>query len=90
MAKHATPTILNREGISVKATFTQEEPGEWDVSELSWVPHQLSKEPVAWCQVVDPAGCIPEAEAKASLKRTMATVDAYGAFADGLQEWTLD
>lgn len=90
VAKHATPTILNREGISVKATFTQEEPGEWDVSELSWVPHQLSKEPVAWCQVFDPAGCIPEAEAKASLKRTMATVDAYGAFADGLQEWTLD
>lgn len=90
VAKHATPTILNREGIGVKATFTQEEPGEWDVSELSWVPHQLSKEPVAWCQVFDPAGCIPEAEAKASLKRTMATVDAYGAFADGLQEWTLD
>ncbi len=90
VAKHATPTILNREGISVKATFTQEEPGEWDVSELSWVPHQLSKKPVVWCQVFDPAGCIPEAEAKASLKRTKATVDAYGAFDDGLQEWTLD
>ncbi|MEG1444784.1 CapA family protein [Glutamicibacter sp.] len=90
VAKHATPTILNREGISVKATFTQGAPGEWDVSELRWVPHQLSNEPVAWCQVFDAAGCIREDEAKASLKRSEATVNAYGAFDDGLREWTLD
>lgn len=90
VAKHATPTILNREGISVKATFTEEEPGEWDVSDLRWVPHQLSNAPVAWCQVFEPDECIPEADAKASLKRSKATVNAYGAFEVGLDEWTLD
>ncbi|KWR72570.1 metallophosphatase [Arthrobacter sp. W1] len=90
VAKHATPTILNREGISVKATFTQDEPGEWEVSNLRWVPHQLSNGPVAWCQVFNADGCVPEADGQASLKRSEATVNAYGAFEDGLQAWTLD
>lgn len=90
VAKHATPSILNREGISVKATFTEDESGEWDVSDLRWVPHQLSTSPVMWCQVFDVDGCVPEADAKASLKRSKATVNAYGAFEDGLQEWVLD
>lgn len=91
VAKHATPTILNREGISVKATFRQEAEGEeWEVDELQWVPHQLSHAPVQWCQVFDSDGCLPEADAQASLKRTKATVNAYGAFDDGLEQWKLE
>ncbi|UTT38211.1 CapA family protein [Glutamicibacter mishrai] len=90
VAKHATKTILNREGISVKATFAQDEKTEdWKVSELQWVPHQLSNSPVLWCQVFEKSECLSEADAKASLARTKATVDAYGAFDDGLKEWTL-
>ncbi len=88
VAKHATPTILNREGISVKATFTKDD-NEWEVSDLQWVPHQLSSAPVAWCQVETTKTCVPADDAKASLKRTLKTVDAYGAIDDGLNEWTL-
>ncbi|MGC0268066.1 CapA family protein [Glutamicibacter soli] len=88
VAKHATPTILNREGISVKATFARD--GEnWDVSKLQWVPHQLSKAPVAWCQVATTETCVSDADAKASLQRTLKTVNAYGAVDDGLEEWIL-
>ncbi|GGL88721.1 CapA family protein [Glutamicibacter protophormiae] len=88
VAKHATPTILNREGISVKATFTRD--GEsWDVSKLQWVPHQLSKAPVTWCQVATSQTCVTEGDANASLERTLKTVDIYDAVEHGLEEWTL-
>ncbi|WP_313814902.1 CapA family protein [Glutamicibacter sp.] len=88
VAKHATPTILNREGIGVKATFSKDDQG-WSVSKLQYVPHQLSKEPVTWCEVATSKTCVPPADAKASLKRTETTVDAYGAFDDGLTGWKL-
>ena len=87
VAKHATPTILNREGISVKATFTQEEDESWKVSELAWVPHFLSENPVRWCQVAEPGECVPEEQAEESLERSTETVDAYGAIKDGLVPW---
>lgn len=90
VAKHATPTILNREGISIKATFTRDPKEDWEVGELAWVPHQLSESPVRWCQVATADDCLPAADAKASLARTTATVDAYGAFDDGLVPWELN
>ncbi|MHA6967769.1 CapA family protein [Glutamicibacter bergerei] len=90
VAKHATPTILNREGISIKATFTRTGKDQWKVGELVWVPHQLSSSPVRWCQVFTADACLPAADAKASLARTSKTVNAYGAFDDGLQPWELD
>nr|WP_255474736.1 CapA family protein [Glutamicibacter sp. JC586] len=91
VAKHATPTILNREGISVKATFGADaKTGAWEVSNLQWVPHQLSTAPVKWCQVFEPSQCLPAKEAKASLARTTETVDAYGAIDDGLKPWKVD
>ncbi|WP_246055251.1 CapA family protein [Glutamicibacter uratoxydans] len=88
VAKHATPTILNREGISVKATFKQGDEG-WSVSKLQYVPHQLSKAPVKWCEVATEPTCVPTKDAKASLKRTQETVNAFGAFEDGLTSWQL-
>lgn len=90
VAKHATPTILNREGISIKATFTRTGKDQWKVGELVWVPHQLSSSPVRWCQVFTADVCLPAADAKASLARTSKTVNAYGAFDDGLKPWELD
>lgn len=91
VAKHATKTILNREGISVKATFARDnEADDWKVSKLQWVPHQLSESPVVWCQVFEVSSCLPQGDAKASLARTKDTVNAYGAFKDGLSEWKLD
>lgn len=91
IAKHATQTILNREGISVKATFSRDpNTDEWTVSKLQWVPHQLSHAPVKWCQVFEVSTCLPQADAKASRARTTVTVNAYGAFNDGLSEWKLD
>ncbi|UUX57451.1 CapA family protein [Glutamicibacter halophytocola] len=91
VAKHATKTILNREGISVKATFSHDEKsGDWKVSQLQWVPHMLSQSPVAWCQVFEASACLPEADAKSSLARTTATVNAYGAFDDGLEDWKIE
>lgn len=87
VAKHATPTILNREGISVKATFTEQDDASWKVSELAWVPHSLTEAPVRWCQVADPGHCEGKGKDKASLERSTATVDAYGAIDDGLVDW---
>lgn len=89
VAKHATPTILNREGISVKASF-RKDGNNWSVSELEYVPHQLSNAPVTWCQVATTDSCVPTVDAKASLKRTEKTLNAYGAFDDGLEEWKLN
>lgn len=95
VAKHATATILNREGISVKATFTHDQnptasAREYSVSSLQWVPHLLSKSPVRWCQVATLDGCVPAKDARASLARTTQTVDAYGAIKDGLKAWVVD
>jgi len=91
VAKHATKTILNREGISVKATFSHKgKAQDWAVSKLQWVPHQLSSSPVTWCQVFETSSCLPAADAAASLARTQATVNAYGADNDGLAEWKLE
>ncbi|WP_404285276.1 CapA family protein [Glutamicibacter arilaitensis] len=90
VAKHATPTILNREGISIKATFTRNPKDEWGLSELAWVPHQLSNSPVRWCQVATVSDCLPAADAKASLARTTQTVNAFDAFDDGLVPWEVN
>ncbi|MGO2053494.1 CapA family protein [Glutamicibacter sp. 287] len=90
VAKHATPTILNREGISIKATFTRDPKEDWGLSELAWVPHQLSESPVRWCQVATADDCLPAADAKASLARTTQTVNAFDAFDDGLVPWEVD
>ena len=90
VAKHQTPTILNREGISVKATFTEGKKDKWKVSKLQWVPHLLSTSPVRWCQVADAdTSCVSKAEAKDSFDRSEATVDSLGAIDDGLELWEL-
>lgn len=93
VAQHATPTVLNREGISVQATFAEQDDDTWDVTELAWVPHFLTEDPVRWCPV-DAApldsGCAAPAAAEASLQRTIETVGAYGAFDDGLVDWVVD
>lgn len=87
VAKHATPTVLNREGISVKATFTRQQDDDWSVSELAWVPHFLTEDPVRWCQVAEASRCVEDGQAEASRERSTKTVDAYGAFKDGLVPW---
>lgn len=87
VAKHATPTVLNREGISVKATFTRQGDDDWSVSELAWVPHFLTEDPVRWCQVAEPSKCVDDGQAEASRERSTKTVDAYGAVKDGLVPW---
>lgn len=87
VAKHATPTILNREGISVKATFTQEPDDTWEVSELAWVPHLLTEDPVRWCQVAQQDQCAESELVAQSRARSTETVDAYDAIKDGLVPW---
>lgn len=87
VAKHATPNILNREGVSVKATFTEQADASWEVSELAWVPHFLTESPVRWCQVATESTCVDPESAAASLERSTQTIDAYDAIADGLLDW---
>ncbi|WP_418906710.1 CapA family protein [Glutamicibacter endophyticus] len=94
VAKHATVNQLNREGISVKATFSRSDAGRWSVDSMAWVPHWLTGSPIRWCALPASdakdaaAGDCPEnAEAQASRERSTRTVDAYGALEDGLRDW---
>ncbi|MGO1181455.1 MAG: CapA family protein [Micrococcaceae bacterium] len=98
VAKHATPTVLNREGISVRATFVEnadtDDDAAWQVEELAWAPHWLTEDPVRWCPV-DPdasggSDCAPGAQDALadSWERSAETVDAYGAIEDGLVLWS--
>jgi hypothetical protein len=98
LAAHATPNVLNTEGLLVRAQFSQDDGGDWDVSGLGWVPATWGGPGHRWCTLAadspamtDPAhqACVsPEADA-ASRSRTKATVESMGAAGDGAAEWLL-
>ncbi|HEX2246828.1 MAG TPA: CapA family protein [Arthrobacter sp.] len=95
IAAHATPNILNTEGLMVRAQFSQnDDGGPWDVSRLAWLPVTFDGPEHRWCPVAadaleeDPECVSPEADA-ASRERTKATVESMGAAEDGAEEWLL-
>ncbi|WP_264668564.1 CapA family protein [Arthrobacter sp. VKM Ac-2550] len=95
IAAHATPNILNTEGLMVRAQFSQnDDGGPWDVSRLAWLPVTFDGPEHRWCPVAadaleeEPACVSAEADA-ASRERTKDTVESMGAAEDGAQEWLL-
>ncbi|MFJ6416102.1 CapA family protein [Paeniglutamicibacter sp. NPDC091659] len=88
VAKHATRTVLNREGITVNMQFVRTAAG-WEPGRLRWAPHVMAEDPERWCALPAPAGshCTDQAGDAASLKRTTSTVNAFGADTDGAGPW---
>lgn len=88
VAKHATRTVLNREGITVNMQFVRTAAG-WEPGRLRWAPHVMAEDPARWCALPAPAGsqCTDTQGDSASLKRTTATVNAFGADRDGAGPW---
>lgn len=90
VAKHATNTPLNREGISVKMRF-ERHGKDWLPTDPQWVGHIMAEKPSRWCALPAPKArpCIDAATDAASLKRTTTTVNAMGADTAGAARWTL-
>lgn len=89
VAKHATKTVLNREGITVNMQFVRTKDG-WKPGALRWVPHTMTEAPLRWCALpATDAHCLSKQADAASLKRTTETVNAFGADKDGAMLWTL-
>ncbi|MFF5790922.1 CapA family protein [Paeniglutamicibacter sp. NPDC012692] len=88
VAKHATKTVLNREGITVNMQFVRTAAG-WEPGKLRWAPHVMAEAPDRWCALPAPAGsqCTDKPGDAASLKRTTSTVHAFGADTDGAGPW---
>ncbi|OIH84323.1 metallophosphatase [Arthrobacter sp. UCD-GKA] len=90
VAKHATKTPLNKEGLTVKMQFVRT--GDtWKPGDLVWAPHIMKPSPLRWCALPAKASapCTTEAQDAASLKRTTDTVNSMDAKADGARMWTL-
>jgi hypothetical protein len=97
LAAHATPDILNTEGLMVRAQFSQDDDGAaWGVARLDWLPATFGGPEHRWCPVAADAleeaarsgdWCVSEQADAASRERTTATVESMGA--DGAREWLL-
>lgn len=90
VAKHATKTVLNREGITVNMQFVRTESG-WEPGVLRWVPHIMAEAPLRWCALPAAAGeyCTDKAGDAASRQRTSTTVNSLGAGTDGATPWKI-
>jgi hypothetical protein len=99
IAAHATPNILNTEGLMVRAQFAQhDDGGAWDLARLDWLPATFAGPEHRWCPVSADAleaaaesgeWCISKEADAASRDRTRATVESMGAAGDIAQEWQL-
>ncbi|GAA1863026.1 CapA family protein [Paeniglutamicibacter psychrophenolicus] len=90
VAKHATKTALNKEGLTVKMQFVRT--GDtWKPGDLVWAPHIMKPSPLRWCALPAKASapCTTEAKDAASLQRTTDTVNSMNAKANGAKMWTL-
>ena len=82
IAAQGTEVTGTRDGLLVRVQFSQAADGTWSTDDLSWVAsYQDLSAPYRWCALVSGRRCGP-ADA-ASLARTSATVNAWGADADG-------
>ncbi|NKX54092.1 CapA family protein [Arthrobacter mobilis] len=98
LAAHATPNVLNTEGLMVRVRFSQAPGGRWSADRLDWVPATWDGPGHRWCPLapdapalVDPEdrACVSAKADAASRARTRATVESLGAAADGAAEWLI-
>ena len=84
IASHETPIEATREGLLVRVTFSQDDAGNWTTSDIAWVPSLQSADPPhRWCSLTAGSTCTSPDADTAALARTTATVNLYGAAADG-------
>lgn len=90
VAKHATRTALNKEGLTVKMQFVRTG-NTWKSGDLVWAPHIMKPSPLRWCALPAAASapCTTDTKDAASLKRTTDTVNSMNAKANGAKMWTL-
>ncbi|WP_395726876.1 CapA family protein [Nakamurella sp.] len=82
IAAQGTEVTGTRDGLLVRVQFSQAADGTWSTSDVAWVAsYQDLTSPFRWCALTSDHRCGP-ADA-ASLARTTATVNAWGAAADG-------
>ena len=81
---------VNNEGLVVRAQFAQDDAGAWSVSDLSWAPSVIVRDPYRWCSVATdlPQGeCAPAGQREAVRARTIPVVESMGGGAAGAHEW---
>jgi poly-gamma-glutamate capsule biosynthesis protein CapA/YwtB (metallophosphatase superfamily) len=90
VAKHATKTVLNQEGLTVKMQFVRTG-DSWRPGELAWAPHIMKQDPLRWCALpaAEAKPCTTKRQDSASLKRTTDTVNSMNARAEGAEMWSL-
>lgn len=90
VAKHATKTVLNTEGLTVKMQFVRNAK-TWEPGDLVWAAHIMKPSPLRWCALpsASTGPCTTESKDAASLKRTTQTVNAMNAKENGAKMWTL-
>ena len=82
IAAQGTEVTGTRDGLLVRVQFSQAADGTWSTSDVAWVAsYQDLTSPFRWCALTSDHRCGPEDAA--SLARTAATVNAWGAAADG-------
>ncbi len=90
VAKHATKTVLNTEGLTVKMQFVRT--GEtWEPGNLVWAAHTIKAAPLRWCALPSASNqpCTTGSKDAASLQRTTETVNSMNAKENGAKMWTL-
>ncbi|MFL4475191.1 CapA family protein [Paeniglutamicibacter sp. MACA_103] len=89
VAKHATRTVLNQEGLTVKMQFVRTGKS-WSPGELAWAPHIMKQDPLRWCALpaADGEPCTTKQQDGASLKRTTDTVNSMNARTGGAKMWS--
>ncbi|WAP53075.1 CapA family protein [Arthrobacter sp. ATA002] len=81
---------VNNEGLILRAQFGQDGAGAWSVTDLSWAPSVIVRDPYRWCSVAAdlPQGaCAPSEQQAAVRARTISVVESMGAADAGLHEW---
>lgn len=86
LSELATRVPVNNEGLTVSMSFTRQD-GQWEAQAPVWTPHILTLDPIRWCALPAEGQCRSPEEDAASLARTVATVTAMGAEADGARPW---
>ncbi len=73
-----------RDGLLVRVQFSRNADGRWSTSDVAWVPsRQDIGPPYRWCALTAGSTCASPEEDAASLERTTATVNTWGADKDG-------
>jgi poly-gamma-glutamate synthesis protein (capsule biosynthesis protein) len=84
IAAQGTEITGTRDGLLVRVQFSKDESGAWTTSDVAWVPsYQDLNSPYRWCAIGGFSSCASPAEDAASLGRTTATVNEWGADGDG-------